>query len=137
MSASFCAMNEERMPVTFEIKPSLRTIFSTFHGVATEDDLISEAIELSKHADFNPAFSHIVDFSAATSTTLTPEFLRSFAQEKSLFNRDAKQVVVAPQPHIFGLARMVQMLREARSPNIEVVRSMNEAYALLGIQPVG
>ena len=125
------------MPVTFEIKPSLRTIFSRFHGVATEDDLISEAIELSQHADFNPAFSHIIDFSAATSTTLSPAFLRSFAQEKSLFSRDAKQVVVAPQPHIFGLARMVQMLREARSPNIEVVRSMNEAHALLGIQRVG
>jgi len=125
------------MPVTFEIKPSLQTIFSTFHGVATEDDLISEAIALSKHVDFNPAFSHIIDFSAATSTTLSPAFLRSFAQEKSLFSRDAKQVVVAPQPHIFGLARMVQMLREARSPNIEVVRSMNEACALLGIQRVG
>lgn len=125
------------MPVTFEIKPSVRIIFSSFHGVATEDDLTSVSIALSKHADFNPTFSHIIDFSAATSTTLSPAFLRSFAQEKSLFSREAKQVVVAPQPHIFGLARMVQMLREAQAPNIEVVRSMSEAYAVLGIQQAG
>jgi len=94
------------------------------------------AVELASRPDFDPAFSHIIDFRGVTAANISAEFLRSFAEETPLFHREAKQIAVAPQPHIFGLARMTQILREGLLPNIEVVRTIEEAYKLLGLEQV-
>ena len=121
------------MPVTIKIDTSARTVFSTFVGVINEAEVRSVPVELVKRPDFDPAFSHIIDFSGVTAASVSTNFVRAFAREKPLFRRDARQIIVATQPHFFALSRMLQILREAQLPNIEVVRSLQEAYILLGL----
>lgn len=125
------------MPFTIEINPFAKLVVTTFTGTLLAEELEGLGPELALRPDFDPNYSHIMDFSAVIATTISPDFLRAFAEEKPLFSRTAKQVGVAPQPHIFALARMLQILRESRLPNIEVVRTLSEAYKALGIHQAG
>lgn len=44
------------------------------------------------------------------------------------------RVVVAPQKHAFGLFRMFQIAGEDTRPLLQVVHTMDEAFAALGVQ---
>lgn len=125
------------MPFTIDIKPSTRLVISTFSGTLSNHDMEAVGRELVRCPDFDPNYSHIIDFRDVTASTLTAEFLRAFAGEKPIFSRTAKQVGVAPQPHIFAMARMLQVLREHDLPNIMVVRTLSEAYKAIGIESPG
>lgn len=125
------------MAFTIEIIPSAKLAISTFTGTLSGDDMEAVGRELAQHPDFDPKYSHILDFRGVTATTVSPDFLRAFAEQEPVFSRTAKQVGVAPQPHIFGLARMLQILRESRLPNIAIVRTLSEAYKALGIEQAG
>jgi len=125
------------MRVIVKINTSAKTVYSKFTGAITDSDMRSAVADLAKHPGFDPAFSHIIDFSGVTSASVSPNFIRALAHEKPLFHRDAKQVIVAPHPHMFALGRMAQILRERQLPNIRVVRSLSEAFAILGIKQAG
>ncbi len=124
----------EAMPLTIEIYGTMRTVHSRFTGAINESEVLSLVPLLAQRPDFDPAFTHIIDFSGVTSADVSTSSIKVLAHEKPLFDRDAKQVVVAPQSHIFALARMAQILRERQLPNIQVVRSLHEACAILGIE---
>jgi hypothetical protein len=123
--------------VSVEINTSARVVFSTFYGEISETDVVSVETELAGRPDFDSSFFHLIDFRGVTAANISTEFIRTFAHRRPLFDRDAKQVIVAPQTYLFGLARMLQILREARVPNIEVVRTLSEAYKFLGIEQAG
>jgi hypothetical protein len=125
------------MPLTIEINTSARTVCSRFTGAINESDVHAVVEHLAQRPEFDPTFSHIIDFSRVTAANVSTNFIKFLAQEKPLFDRNAKQIVVAPQAHIFALARMAQILRERQLPNIQVVRSTHEAWAILGIERLG
>jgi hypothetical protein len=125
------------MPVTIEIDAAKKTILTTFTGEIGDEDISFARKELGSRPNFDPTFSHIIDFQTVTAANISTQFLRNFANEESVFRRQARQIVVAPQPHIFALARMTQILMEAHRPNIQVLRSLDEAYATLGIKRAG
>ena len=126
------------MPATIQIDPSARLVISTFTDEISEADVESVRHSLVNDPRFDPAFSHIIDFSKVTEVRVSSEFIRAFAKREPLFSVQAKQVVVAVQDFIFGLARMAQILREGQLPNVEVVRSLPEAYqAIATRQPAG
>jgi hypothetical protein len=43
-------------------------------------------------------------------------------------------IIVAPQTDAFGLTRMFQTLGERARPNLQVVRTLDDALRVLGIQ---
>jgi hypothetical protein len=122
------------MPVTVAIDSSQRVIVSTYVGEVAEDEFRNAIKELPMQPGFDPAFSHIIDFSQLTVANVSTEFVKHVARSPSLFTQEARQVIVAPQTHIFGLARMAQILRGQQSTNIEVVQSLKKAYEILGIE---
>ena len=125
------------MSLTIEINTTARTVYSKFAGAINESEVYAVVPHLAQRSDFDPTFSHIIDFSAVTSANVSTNFIRVLAQERPLFDREARQIIVAPQAHIFALARMAQILRERQLPNIQVVRSLHEACAILGIERAG
>ena len=125
------------MSLTIEINTTARTVYSKFTGAINESEVYAVVPHLAQRSDFDPTFSHIIDFSAVTSASVSTNFIRVLAQERPLFDREARQIIVAPQAHIFALARMAQILRERQLPNIQVVRSLHEACAILGIERAG
>lgn len=121
------------MPIAVQIDRTAGMIFSTLSGEINEHDFRAAIEELPKQHGFNPAFAHIIDCSKVTASKIPTAFFRDLAHRPSLFSCDAVQVVVAPQDYIFGLARMVQILREQRLSNIQVVRTLDEALEMLKI----
>lgn len=124
------------MPVTVEISPAARLVLTTFTGPASEADMRSVTALILQNPEFDPSFSHIINLGGVTVANVSTNFLRTLAQQKPVFHRDARQLIVAPQSHLFGLARMTQMLREQLLPNIQVVQTMEEAYSLVRIKPI-
>jgi len=95
-------------------------------------DLIKIASETRAHPLFDPSFSEIVDFSAVTGGRVSTFAVHTLAQRNSIYDRSSKHIVVAPQAHVFGLTRMYQAYAHETRPNLEVVRTLEEAYERLG-----
>ena len=73
------------------------------------------------------------DYSRVTKLDISSEAISRMAEMQPVFAPDSMHVIVAPQDLSFGLARMFSMLGEQTRPNLHVVRTMEEAYGLLGI----
>ncbi len=117
-----------------QIDPSVKLVFSSFIGKISEDEFRLAVSHLPLERGFDPAFSHIIDFSGITVANISTGFVKDLARQHSLFSRNAVQIIVAPQTHIFGLARMAQILRGEQFGRLEVVHSLDEAYEILGIE---
>jgi hypothetical protein len=73
----------------------------------------------------------IVDFSSVTEFALSTEFIRHRARQKPA-TADPR-IIVAPQTYGFGLFRMLQLLGEPTNPQLQIVRTLDEVFAGLGI----
>ncbi len=78
--------------------------------------------------------SLIVDFSRVEIFDLSTAFLREIATMSPAIPAGMGRVVVAPQPHVYGLSRIVETLRSETLAAIKVVRTMDEAFAAFGAQ---
>ena len=85
-------------------------------------------------------YAAIFDLSATKDTTLLTDAVRSWARHRPpavptgfcpLCNHPRKQVVVGKQAVIFGLGRVFEMCADAVDSQLEVVRSLEEAYKMV------
>ena len=85
-------------------------------------------------AKVNP-LSSLADLSDASSFDVPPGTVRDMARRTpGLPDTRRIRVVVAPTDHIFGMLRLFQLTGEHSRPNLHVVRTRREAWALLGVQ---
>lgn len=76
----------------------------------------------------------ISDFSAVGSLDISRETILELARAApSMPDPNRPRVIVAPALHVFGLLRMFQSFGEESRPTLQVVRTMSEAYAALGL----
>ena len=75
----------------------------------------------------SPDYSHIIDFSAVSRFTLTAEEVQQLARQPSVLPPETLQVIVAPDPAAFQLARMFQTYTEPLRPHIHVVKTLADA----------
>jgi len=121
------------LPRDLKIDPRLKLVFSIYYGELEDSDLSEQRFQISNHPDFRPDFSYILDFTGVTKLKVSTAAVRDCATSPSLFVRDAVRVMVAPAEAVFGLSRMYQMLAEETRPNLQIVRTLEEAYRILGI----
>lgn len=86
---------------------------------------------LSVSASFS-SYKGIVDLSGVTRFTVTPRIVELIAKKESIDL--SVRVFVAPSDFIYGSIRMFQILPEKTCKNLQVVRTMQNAYKLLGIE---
>jgi hypothetical protein len=122
------------MPVTVKIDTISKLVISKFVGETNESDINAMTTTVPSLPDFDPTFAHIIDFSAVTAFNISTSFLQALALRQPVFSVGAWQIIVAPQPNVYGLSRMTQMLREPQLPNIAVVKTMQEAYRILKME---
>jgi hypothetical protein len=89
------------------------------------------AMKRYQHAK-GPA-SMILDLSGVEHLAIGSSFVRSIADMEPAVPAGMARYVVAPQPALFGLARMVQTLRSLTCAPLEVVRSLGEAHGAFGV----
>jgi|SRR5690349_4382425 len=119
------------MPITADINAAARLVVSRCHGRVNESELDELIATLPSRPGFDPAFTHIIDFTEVTEFNLSTPYLQELSLRRPVFLPQARQIVVAPQTHIYGMSRMTQMLRAQQLPNIHVVKTMDEAYLIL------
>jgi hypothetical protein len=124
------------MAFRFEFDPANRILLGRFEGRLTDESLAEYYRAVRKYSTATDARASISEFSSASELALSSEFLHELAnQEPAMpdgFMRP--RFIVAPTAVGFGLARMFQIEGEHTRPLLEVVHTMDEALAALGIQ---
>lgn len=112
-----------------------RILLLTFQNEVTESSFLAG---VSAATDFvmasHPIEGAIVDFSEIRELHLIPSFIRDYARLDLQALPWKPRVIVAPQPAVFGMARMFQTLTEGTLYVIGVVKTMDEAWSLLKLQ---
>ena len=122
------------LSVEYTIDTNQRVVIVTFAGEVNDADVKKIGADTKSHPLFDPNFSEIVDFSNVTGFNVSIGEGQELARRESIYSSSAKHVVIAPQPHIFGLTRMFQVYAEGTRPRMFVVKTLDEAREYLGLQ---
>jgi len=77
----------------------------------------------------------LMDMSAVTAFEVSAQTARELARSApALPDPNHVRIIVAPADHIFGIARLFQFEGDSTRPNLHVVRTLREAWVLLGAQ---
>jgi hypothetical protein len=112
-----------------------KVIRSRCEGVVTDETLKDYYAEASRYGRMHPTFSGICDMSAITFIAVSSQTILELAkQPPAVPDPDIPRCIVAGTPAMFGMARMFEFEGGATRPNLHVVRSEREAFAILGIR---
>lgn len=102
-------------------------MLSTLSGESTYAEALAHQRNLSADPDFDPAFSHIADFTYATLAKISSEEIIKFAQ-RSIFSPHARRAAILPNPADYELGRMYETLRGMEGQTgIRAFRTLEEA----------
>jgi len=76
----------------------------------------------------------ITDLSGVTKGDVSPSAIWSLARQTPAIPKGYMRVIVAPEDSRFGMVRIFQILSELTRPDIQVVRTLDEAYRLLQVE---
>lgn len=123
------------MPCTFDFDLKNKIIRCRIDGIVTDETLKDYYTHCSKYGRANPTFAGIFDTSAVVFIAVSAETIRFLAmQPPAIPDPDILRVIVAGSSAMFGLARMFDLQGGDTRPNLHVVRSEKEAFAILGVR---
>jgi hypothetical protein len=119
----------------FDFDPIHQILRSTFSGKVDDEDLLNhQRMGALLVASLDPRFA-IIDLSATDPFAATAAGMRALAKlPPPMPKRDRPRVVIAPSDHTFGMARIFEVEGETTRPSLHVVRSVTEAWAILGVE---
>ena len=126
-----------RMSVVLKIDRRRRIVVSTFYGEVSDDEILRHGQDIQADPDFNPNFDEIVDFTSVTRSLVSEAALGMLASNKSIFSSQTRHIIVTPADRLFKLAQKYKALTAVTRPRLFVVRTLDEAYQLLGIESPG
>jgi hypothetical protein len=123
------------MPYTFDFDLANGILRCRLEGRVTDDilrDFFRAGAGLA--ARTHPA-AGVIDLSAVTSFEVSAHALREQSKVQPVSaDPDLRRVVIAPSPDIYGMMRMFELEAEEVRPDIHVVRSEQQAWAILGVK---
>ena len=115
--------------------PTNRILRAQFEGRVTDDELKDVYRFGQAHVARIDPRAGITDFSAVTTMAFSAVTIYELATATPIMPDSSRPVVfVAAIPHVFGMARMFKMLGGETRPNLHVVRTLEEAYAVLDVR---
>jgi hypothetical protein len=123
------------MAIRFEFDAASKVLLGRLDGILTDDSLREAYETAAKYAVATDAQTGIWDTTSVTEFALSSEFMRSLASQVPII-ADPKRarIIVASKPAAFGLFRMFQITGERSRPKLTIVHTLDEAFAVLGIQ---
>lgn len=115
----------------FEFDPTNKILRCSRRGRVTDALIFEVYSEAQRLLESRAPCRGIDDLSAVTEFAVSTDTIKKLA-DKSAFSVLEVLVIVAPQAHLYGLSRMYSILTEA-TRRVQVVRTMEEAYSLLGV----
>jgi len=128
------------MAYQFEFDRSNGILRCKFEGVITDESLRECRQEARKYLAVTNAGVGILDFSNVASFSVSSQLVRGLALLPPVMPGPGPRFIVAPSTHIYGMARMFQELRSLQQhgsdapQEVQVVRSVDEAYTLLKVR---
>ena len=121
------------MNIVVDFDPKNNILRATLEGAMTGAILLELYARATKYLESHPPCRGILDFSQVTDFEVSSNAIKQVAASPPVIPAGYMRVLVIPQIFIYGLARMFQILGERNRPELQVVRTMEEAYALLGV----
>jgi hypothetical protein len=121
-----------KIRVEFDQKHNL--LRATLEGAMTGAVLLKLYARASTYFKSRPPCRAIIDFSMVTDFEVSSDSIRKVAASPPAVPPGYMRVLVVPQIFIYGLARMFQILGEKTRPELQVVRTMDEALKMLGAE---
>ena len=113
-----------------------RVLYTRFEGVLTDEVLVSRYRQAQEWNAVHRYQSCISDFCEIASLKVTTQVVRQIAELPPVVPNEIRHtvVVVAPEDGVYGLARMFEVLGSRTRNTLYVVRTMAEAYRLVGVE---
>jgi hypothetical protein len=121
------------MTYAIDLDPMLQVLRVTVTGIVTDQATREMYASLSHFAATGGPYALIVDMSGVTKNQLSAETIRDVANESPAVPVGRPRVMAAPGPADYGLGRMFELWRDGMGGQLHVVRSLDEAYAMLGV----
>jgi hypothetical protein len=122
------------MPYHFEFDSQSRILRCRLEGKITDDALREYYRDAGKYFALTNSRATILDMSAVTSLEITPQAIRELANSPpAIADPSRPRCVIAASAQAFGMARMFESQGQETRPNLHVVRTEKEAWAILGV----
>ena len=123
------------MPYQFDFDSKNKILRCRLEGRVTDEILKEYYRVATKYAAWIGPSAGITDFVAVASFEVSPETMRELAGRAPVMPDPSRVlVVVAPSAYIFGMMRLFELQGAHTRPNLHIVRSLAEAWAILGVQ---
>ena len=119
---------------TLQFDPKHQVWLITLRGVVTEASALDACAAVERFIAAEGPWSGIADLSAIEKAEISGESVRSLAAKRPVAPGGKVCILVTAQDVIYGLSRMFQILRDQIGSNIQIVHTLEEAFALLGLE---
>ncbi|HKM47216.1 MAG TPA: hypothetical protein VJX69_06490 [Terriglobales bacterium] len=107
---------------------------ASLDGRVTDDILLDCYATMARYAASHAGCRGIADISGVTEFAVSIPAIKRLTKAPPAIPAPHMRVFVAPQAHVYGMARMFQILGEETRPNLHIVRTLDEAYRLLQVE---
>ena len=101
--------------------------------VLTDKELMELYQLIALAASQDRPYSTILDLYEVERFPISAKTIRTLADSSPAVPKGTSRVIVAKQDVTYGLSRMFELVRDSMGGQLHVVRSLNEAYGLLGV----
>jgi hypothetical protein len=131
------------MPIEYQIDHTRRLVVAAGRGIFSDEDVFSYQNEVWSRPEV-AGYDELIDMTAVEqiaipSTRGIPE-LAAIAAKMDSDTIASKLAIIAPQDLAFGLGRMFEAYRNLHTRStkkVQVCRTMDEAWAFLGVKERG
>jgi hypothetical protein len=127
-------MDRQSTGYTLSFDSAHKVLMVTLGPVVSKETALASRAAIIRLVAAEGACDGIADLTAVEHTEITSEGVRWLASLIPAIPASRRRILVAPQPLIYGLSRMFQMLQEGHQSRTAVVRTLQEAFDLLGLQ---
>jgi|HubBroStandDraft_3_1064219.scaffolds.fasta_scaffold538654_1 hypothetical protein len=118
--------------VRVEFDAANEILATRLEGRVTEESTLELYQTIRKYMAATGARAVITDYTNATEIAISSGSIRSLASRKPPTTRP--RILVLPQTYSYGLGRMYGLLQEPTNPLLQVVHTIDEAFAALGVR---
>lgn len=124
------------MGAFLSVDDARRVLYVRFEGILTDEVLLSRYLQVREWNAAHGFLSVIVDFSHISGERVTARAVRNVSELLPRIPSDIQRAVIllAPQDEVYGMVRMFAMLASDIRENVHVVRTLAEAYMLVGVE---
>ena len=124
------------MDYRIDLDPRHSVIRATITAAVMTRELADDCYRsVARIASRGGPYAGIWDLSGVTRMTESASDIRSRAESDPAIPVGRTRVVVAKEPVVYGLSRMLELMRDSMGGQIQVVHSLEEAYEIVGVRP--